>query len=216
MGQGAFIVGIAGGSCSGKSTLSHYLLGHFGSDQCALIMQDDYYYGLSDAPKGEGGSNFDHPRAVRFALLAEQLGALRCGQAVDKPRYDFTAHMPMAHSERVAPRPLILLDGTLILHDERVRAMIDYAAFVRASEPVRFARRLARDVAERGRTAESIREQFTRFVAPMHERFVEPSAAQADVLIDNDGEPPAPFADRPMVQRMIAAIGKKLAATTVS
>jgi uridine kinase len=153
---------------------------------------------------------------VRFALLAEQLGQLRRGQAVDKPRYDFVTHLPMAQSERVAPRPLILLDGTLILHDAQVRAMIDYAVFVRASEQVRFARRLRRDVAERGRIAESIRDQFARFVAPMHERFVEPSAVHAEVLIDNDTEPPAPFADRPMVQRIIADVGKKLAGTTVS
>lgn len=179
------VVGISGGSCSGKSTLAAYIYNTLGPDQCVILPQDDYFFGLGDAPKGKGGPNFDHPDAVDFDNMCAQLAQLKQGQAVERPLYDFPTHMPKTQTALTEPRPIILVDGILILHHAPLRQLFDLSIFVRCDSPVRFERRLERDVRERGRTAESVRQVFTDQVDPMHHKFVEPSQMHADIVINS-------------------------------
>ena len=181
----AKVVGISGGSCSGKSTLTQLLFEALGPDQCVILPQDDYFFGLGDAPQGKGGPNFDHPHAVDFDMLCDQLAQLKSGQAIDRPLYDFPTHMPKTETERTEPRPVILLDGILILQHQPLRDLLDLSIFVECDSETRFARRLERDVRERGRTAQSVHEQFANQVGPMHDLHVEPSKTHADIVINS-------------------------------
>ena len=108
-------VGISGGSCSGKSTLTHKMFEQLGPEQCVIRPQDDYFFGLGDAPQGKGGPNFDHPDGVDFEQMCAQLARLKSGQAIDRPLYDFPTHMPKTETERTEPRPVLLIGGILIL-----------------------------------------------------------------------------------------------------
>ncbi|WP_417612297.1 uridine kinase [Parasphingorhabdus sp.] len=178
-------VGISGGSCSGKTTLTHKILERLGPDQCVILPQDDYFFGLGDAPEGKGGPNFDHPDAVDFDQLCAQLAQLKKGQTIDRPLYDFPTHMPKAETERTEPRPIILIDGILILQHAPLRDLLDLSIFVECDSETRFARRLERDVRERGRTPQSVHEQFANQVGPMHDLHVEPSKHHADIVINS-------------------------------
>ncbi|NCO48156.1 MAG: uridine kinase [Sphingomonadales bacterium] len=178
-------VGISGGSCSGKTTLTHKIFQRLGPDQCVILPQDDYFFGLGDAPEGKGGPNFDHPHAVDFDQLRDQLAQLKNGQAIDRPLYDFPTHMPKAETERTEPRPVILIDGILILQHQPLRELLDLSIFVECDSETRFARRLKRDVRERGRTPQSVHEQFANQVGPMHDLHVEPSKNHADIVINS-------------------------------
>lgn len=177
-------IGIAGGSCSGKSTLAHAVRDSLGEERCLILPQDDYFYGLSDAPEGKGGKNFDHPDAVDFDRLCADLAALKAGEAVERPQYDFTIHYPKAETVPTEPRPIILVDGILILCWPPLRELLDGSVFVRCDAETRLARRLKRDVESRGREREEILRQFGDQVEPMHQRFVEPSAAYADIVLE--------------------------------
>ncbi len=179
------VVGISGGSCSGKSTLTQLLFEALGPDQCVILPQDDYFFGLGDAPQGKGGPNFDHPNAVDFDKLCTQLTQLRAGQAIDRPLYDFPTHMPKTETRRTEPRPVILLDGILILQHAPLRDLMDLSIFVECDSETRFARRLERDVRERGRSAQSVEDQFANQVGPMHDLHVEPSKIHADIVINS-------------------------------
>jgi uridine kinase len=179
------IVGISGGSCSGKSTLTRKIFEKLGPGQCVILPQDDYFFGLGDAPVGKGGPNFDHPDAVDFDQLCAQLAQLRKGEAIDRPLYDFPTHMPKLETQRTEPRPIILIDGILILQHQPLRALLDLSIFVECDSETRFARRLERDVRERGRTAQSVHEQFANQVGPMHDLHVEPSKIHADVVVNS-------------------------------
>lgn len=179
------VVGISGGSCSGKSTLAAHIFETLGSDQCVILPQDDYFFGYGDAPEGKGGPNFDHPDAVDFDKMYAQLSLLKQGQSIERPLYDFPTHMPKTETELTKPRPIILVDGILILHHARLRQLFDLSVFVRCDSAIRFERRLERDVRERGRTAESVREVFADQVDPMHDKFVEPSHIHADIVINS-------------------------------
>jgi uridine kinase len=181
----AKVVGISGGSCSGKSTLTQLLFEALGPDQCVILPQDDYFFGLGDAPQGKGGPNFDHPHAVDFDKLCDQLAQLKSGQAIDRPLYDFPTHMPKVETRRTESRPVILLDGILILQHQPLRDLLDLSIFVECDSDTRFARRLERDVRERGRTAHSVHEQFANQVGPMHDLHVEPSKTHADIVINS-------------------------------
>lgn len=176
-------VGISGGSCSGKTTLTRRIFKRLGPEQCVILPQDDYFFGLGDAPQGKGGPNFDHPDAVDFDQLCEQLALLKSGQAIDRPLYDFPTHMPKAETERTEPRPVILIDGILILQHQPLRELLDLSIFVECDSDTRFARRLERDVRERGRTPQSVHDQFANQVGPMHDLYVEPSKFHADMVI---------------------------------
>ena len=178
-------VGISGGSCSGKTTLTRRIFEKLGPEQCVILPQDDYFFGLGDAPAGKGGPNFDHPDAVDFEQLCAQLEQLKKGQAVDRPLYDFPTHMPKAETERTEARPVILIDGILILQHQPLRELLDLSIFVECDSETRFARRLERDVRERGRTAQSVHDQFANQVGPMHDLHVEPSKVHADIVINS-------------------------------
>ncbi|MEO0440031.1 MAG: uridine kinase [Pseudomonadota bacterium] len=142
-------IGICGGSCSGKTTLAAHIFETLGPDQCVILPQDDYFFGYGDAPEGKGGPNFDHPDAVDFDKLTSQLAMLRQGQAIDRPLYDFPTHMPKAETFRTEPRPIILVDGILILRHAPLREQFDLSVFVECAEKVRLDRRAERDVKER-------------------------------------------------------------------
>ena len=172
-------------SCSGKTTLTRKIFERLGPEQCVILPQDDYFFGLGDAPEGKGGPNFDHPDAVDFDQLCAQLAQLKRGQAIDRPLYDFPTHMPKAETRRTEPRPVILIDGILILQHQPLRALLDLSIFVECDSETRFARRLERDVRERGRTVQSVHEQFANQVGPMHDLHVEPSKIHADIVTNS-------------------------------
>jgi len=174
---GSAIVAVSGGSCSGKSSLAQAVATRFGEDACALMLQDDYYF------TADASSNFDHPDAIDFLLLRDHLAAMKAGQAIDCPVYDFTTHTRTSRTRRIEPKPIILLDGILVLNDVGVRDVLDFAVFIECAVDLRLERRLRRDIAERGRTEESVIRQFNNQVEPMHARYVEPSKAFADLVL---------------------------------
>ncbi len=182
-----FIVGISGGSGSGKTTIAQLLHEYGGIENTALILQDSYYHDQSSRFDGDGNSvNFDHPSALDFDLLAKHLAQLKSGLAVDVPIYDFSTHKRLARTVSQPSKPLIILDGILILNSPVVRKELDYSAFVKTSEKLRFQRRLERDVKERGRTPEGVEKQFALQVKPMHDQFVEPSQVHAHFIADGE------------------------------
>lgn len=183
-------IGIAGGSCSGKSTLTEKLYSKLGPDKAVVLPQDDYFFGLGDAPPGKGGPNFDHPDAVDFDNLCTQLADLKAGQSIDRPLYDFPTHLPKAETEHTVSQPVILVDGILILHHQPMRELLDLKIFVECDATTRFTRRLDRDVKERGRTSDSVRTVFTEQVSPMHEKYVEPSKRHADIVVNSQQSGP--------------------------
>lgn len=178
-------VGISGGSCSGKSTLASRLFAELGPEKSVILPQDDYFFGLGDAPQGKGGANFDHPDAVNFDQMCDQLASLKAGTAINRPLYDFPTHLPKIETERTEPRPIILVDGILILQHRPMRELLDLKIFVECDAPTRLSRRLERDVKERGRTADSVTDVFAKQVNPMHEKYVEPSRRHADLVVNS-------------------------------
>lgn len=185
------VIGVAGGSGSGKTTVSQVILRRFGAARVAYVPHDLYYRDLSHLPFAERVSlNFDHPDALETSLFVTQLDALRAGQSVAVPTYDFTGYTRRAETVAIASRPLIVVEGILIYTDPALRERIDVKVFVDAPGDVRLIRRIQRDVHERGRTAESVIEQYLRTVRPMHDAFVETSRRFADVIIPNDSLEP--------------------------
>ena len=178
------ILAIAGGSCSGKTTLAKQVVERLGEERAAYLAQDSYYRPLSGSVAERARVNFDHPDALDFALMADQLAELKVGRAVETPVYDFATHARQAKTARLEPKPVIVVDGILILHAPELGPMLDLACFLECPEDLRLERRIARDVAERSRSEASVRAQFAATVAPMHEEFVEPSKANADIIVD--------------------------------
>ena len=182
-------VGLAGGTGAGKTALGDALERALGAGRVLRISHDAYYRDHPDLSSDEiEALNFDHPDALETELLVAQLAALRAGGAVELPVYDFSRHRRTSATRTVRPRALVLVEGILVLADPALRACLDLAVFVDAPEPLRLERRVARDVAERGRTARSVRDQFAKTVAPMHARFVAPSRTWAGLCIANEGE----------------------------
>lgn len=177
------IIAIAGGSCSGKSRLADHTQKALGDDICTIIRQDNFYKDLGGATPGDPLPNFDHPNAFEWELLCEQLKVLKTGKAIDIPTYDFVTHRRTNVTERVDPKPIIMIEGILILTQDILCHVFDQSFFVECSEKVRLERRLARDVIERGRTEEGVNKQFSEQVAPMHDKFVIPSKENADMII---------------------------------
>ena len=183
-----YLVGVAGGSGSGKTTFAKDLLKRLSPGQCALVYQDNYYIDQSARFDHDGGSvNFDHPDAIDFKLLADHLAALKRGEAAEIPTYDFATHRRLKETIHQPARKIILVDGILIFHSEPVRALLDELIFFDAPEKLRFERRLKRDVEERGRTPDGVQAQFLTHVKPMHDQFVEPSKKFATSIVQDSG-----------------------------
>lgn len=179
-----FILGVAGGSCSGKTTFANRLVEELGPSKCLLVYQDDFYKDQSDKFDFDGGSiNFDHPDSIDFILLAEKLSQLKNKEDCFLPQYDFATHKRSPEGKAVSFRPLIIVDGILVLHDPRVRSLFDHSLYFEETCDIRFDRRLKRDVAERGRTPEGVKRQFDKQVEPMHQQFVRPSRTHASMII---------------------------------
>lgn len=182
------IIGIGGGTGSGKTTLSKRIIETVGSHNVLIIEQDSYYKDLVEMPLDERRqANFDHPESVDLALLAEHLRKLKSGEGVDIPIYDFRTHTRSAEINRAEPKPVIILEGILIYADKAVASQIDVKIFVDTPDDIRFIRRLQRDISERGRTAESVIAQYFATVRPMHAQFVEPSRRRADLILPEHG-----------------------------
>ena len=182
------IIGIAGGSGSGKSTVAHRIADALTPAKVAFLDMDAYYKHRSDLSIDERRKvNWDHPDAFDLDLLAAHLMALADGKAIDKPVYDFFTHLRAEHTFRIEAADVIVVDGILLFVDERVRSRCDVKVFVDADADVRLIRRIRRDMANRGRPLEEILEQYLTTVQPMHLQFVEPSKRYADIIVPRGG-----------------------------
>jgi len=182
------VIGIAGGSGSGKTTVLRRIIRAFGADPIAILDHDAYYRDLSHLPPSERAQfNFDHPDALETDLMREHLDRLLDGEAVEKPVYDFTSHTRREESETVEPRPVIIIEGILVLAESALRDQMDIKIYVDAADDIRLMRRIRRDMSERGRSIEGILRQYERTVRPMHLEFVEPSKREADLIIPRGG-----------------------------
>jgi uridine kinase len=182
------IIGIAGGTGSGKTTVANRILESVSRDEVVFLQQDSYYRDLDQMPLDYRRKvNFDHPDAIDNDLLVEHVRALKAGSAVELPVYDFKNHARLAETLHMEPRPIIIIEGILVFNDQRLLDEMDIKVYVDTPDDIRFIRRLRRDVAERGRTAESVIEQYLATVRPMHMQFVEPSKRAADVIIPEGG-----------------------------
>jgi uridine kinase len=181
-------IGIAGGTGSGKTTVAEVILRRVGADRIAFLPHDAYYRDLKDLPRAQRDLvNFDHPDSLETELLVRHLQALRRGEAVETPVYDFTVHARTTRTRRIDPQPVILVEGILVFAEPALRALFDVKIFVDTDADIRFIRRLQRDIEERGRTANSVIQQYQMTVRPMHLEFVEPSKRYADVIIPEGG-----------------------------
>lgn len=186
--QPPIIIGVAGGTGSGKTTVALKILEQVGAEHVAYIPHDAYYRDLSHLPASlRTQVNFDHPDSLETDLLVEHLKQLKAGQAVEVPVYDFTIHARTAQTRRVGPAPVILVEGILVFAEPELRALFDVKLYVDTDADIRIIRRLQRDVEERGRTLESVIQQYMTTVRPMHLEFVEPSKRYADVIIPEGG-----------------------------
>jgi uridine kinase len=184
-----FLIGIAGGTGSGKTTVARRIYDSLHLDSAVFIDHDSYYRDLSHLSLEErAGVNFDHPNSLNNDLLIAHLTDLVEGRAIDKPVYDFARHTPAPETIRTHPRGVILVDGILLFAEPRLREMFDLRIFVDTDADVRFIRRLRRDLEERGRSLDSVIEQYLTTVRPMHFEFVEPSKRYADVIIPRGGQ----------------------------
>lgn len=182
------VVGVAGGTGSGKTTVANAILGQIPPDQIVCIQHDSYYRAHADLPLGQRAAlNYDHPDSLENELLVAHLSQLRRNEPVNVPIYDFTTHLRLAETRRVGPTQVVLVEGILIFADKALRDMMDVRIYVDTDSDIRFIRRLRRDIAERGRTLESVIRQYLETVRPMHLEFVEPSKRYADVIIPEGG-----------------------------
>jgi uridine kinase len=184
----SFVIGVAGGSGSGKTTVVRRIVDSLGPDHVTLLDHDRYYRARNDLRLEERAAlNYDHPDALETDLMVQHVRALKAGKPVDVPQYDFTRHARLAETEPFQPRRALIVEGILVFTDAALRELMDIKVFVDTDSDTRFIRRLRRDVAERGRTMESVIDQYQSTVKPMHLEFVEPSKRYADVIIPLGG-----------------------------
>jgi len=184
----SLVIGIAGGSGSGKTTVAQEILQRVGPDRIAFLQHDFYYKDLSGLPPTQRDAvNFDHPDSLETELLAQHIASLRDGRAVEVPIYDFSTDSRTSQTFTVQPHRVILVEGILIFTEAALRNMFDVKIFVDTDSDLRFIRRLERDITERGRTTASVIKQYQSTVRPMHLEFVEPSKRYADVIIPEGG-----------------------------
>jgi uridine kinase len=182
------VIGVAGGSGSGKTTVVRRIVDSLGPDAVTVIEHDRYYRNYPELRLEERASlNYDHPNSLETDLLVQHLDRLRDGRAVQVPVYDFTRHARLERTEAMEPRQAIIVEGILILADAGLRDRMDVKVFVDTDDDTRFIRRLQRDVRERGRTLDSVVEQYLGTVKPMHLEFVEPSKRYADIIVPLGG-----------------------------
>ena len=178
---------VAGGSASGKSTVVEEILDKAGLDDVLIIKHDDYYLDQAHLPLNVRFlTNYDHPSSLDNQLLYEHLIKLLEGQAIDKPTYDFVNHTRAHNVEHVEPKPIIIVEGILILENEKIRELSSMNLFVELDDDTRFIRRMLRDMRERGRSLESIISQYEKTVKPMYHKHIKPTKRYADVIIPND------------------------------
>ena len=202
---GPLIVGVVGGSGSGKTTVAHAIAESVEAGAMVLD-QDAYYRDLAHLTLDERRRiNFDHPDSIDTELFVAHLEALAAGEPVDKPTYDFAAHTRAAETVQIEPGRVVVVDGILLFVDPRLRRMFDLRIYVDVADDVRFIRRLLRDLTERGRSLESVIEQYLDTVRPMHLEFVEPSRRHADVIIPEGGQ------NRVGIELILAHVQRELA-----
>ena len=183
------VIGIAGGTGSGKTTVARAIYDRVGKDRIEWISHDSYYRNFEGlTPEERHHINFDHPDSLESELLARHLDVLVKGAAVEVPMYDFATHSRKTETQRVEPRKVIIVEGILVLYEPELRKRIDIKLFVDTPADIRFVRRLMRDIKSRGRSVESVIEQYVTTVRPMHEEFVESSKRYADLIIPEGGE----------------------------
>ncbi len=184
MNSSSILIGIAGGTGSGKTSIANYLLKKFGSDQLIVIEQDSYYKNNSALSIDERNQqNFDHPDAIDIELFNKQLVSLLGGKSVEIPIYDFSIHNRRNQRQFVKPCRIIVIEGILTLYFDSLRKLMNIKVFVDTPDNIRFTRRLSRDVKERGRTIKSVTNQYEKTVKPMYDQFVKPSRDLADIII---------------------------------
>lgn len=184
-----YIVGIAGGTGSGKTTVARKLVERLPPGTAIRLQQDAYYRHRTDlSPKEREQINFDHPDALENDLLIEHIERLKQGKAIDQPQYDFLTHLRKDETIRVEPHPVIVVEGILLLADDRLRSHLELKIFVDTDADIRVLRRVRRDMDARGRTFEQVRDQYYSSVRPMHLQFVEPSKRHANVIVPEGGE----------------------------
>ena len=182
------IIGISGGTGSGKTTVAQKIIAPVGAGNVVYLQQDSYYRNLGDMPLDlRHRVNYDHPDAFDTELLINHLDALRAGEGIEQPIYDYPTHSRKTETIRVEPRPVIIVEGILVFVNPQMRSLMDLKIFVDTDADIRFIRRLDRDVHERGRTVESVITQYQTTVRPMHLQFVEPSKRYADIIIPEGG-----------------------------
>lgn len=183
------VVGIAGGTGSGKTTVARKLVEALPDEDCVLIEHDFYYRDRSGmSPEDRSRINYDHPDALESKLLAAHLRELRAGIAVSIPIYDFVTHTRSSETRRVEPAPVIIVEGILVFVEEELRAQMDVKIFVDTDADIRVLRRIRRDIEKRGRSFASVRAQYYEYVRPMHLQFVEPSKRWANLIVPEGGE----------------------------
>ncbi|MBA2734924.1 MAG: uridine kinase [Acidobacteria bacterium] len=182
------IIGICGGTGSGKTTVANSILESVNASEVAFIQQDSYYRNLKDLPLDyRQAVNFDHPDALDNDLLVHHVRKLKGGGSIELPVYDFKTHSRLNDTVLIEPKPIVIIEGILIFAESRLLEQMDIKVFVDTPDDIRFIRRLRRDIAERGRTVDSVIEQYLVTVRPMHMQFVEPSKRYADVIIPEGG-----------------------------
>jgi len=183
------VIGIAGGTGSGKTTVAHKLAREIPSDRCVAIDHDMYYRDQSAlSPEERALVNYDHPSSLESSLLAEHLRALRAGETVEIPIYDFVTHTRRVETRRVGPAPVVIVEGILVFVEAAVREQLDIKIFVDTDADIRLMRRIRRDLEQRGRSFQSVRDQYYATVRPMHLEFVEPSKRWADLILPEGGD----------------------------
>ena len=182
------IIGICGGTGSGKTTVARKIIESVGETNVIYLQHDSYYRNLSDMPlDSRHHANFDHPDALDNELLLNHLEALRAGECIDRPVYDFVTHTRKSEKVHILPLPVVIVEGILVFFDARMRRLMDIKIFVDCDADIRLVRRMERDLRERGRTVESVVEQYVTTVRPMHLQFVEPSKRYADIILPEGG-----------------------------
>lgn len=182
------VIGIAGGSGSGKTTVANVILEQVGKQKIAYLPHDAYYKDLSELPQMQRAQiNFDHPNSLETELLTRHVQQLQQWQRIDLPIYDFKTHSRTEQTIPIEPQSVIIVEGILIFAEQKLRELFDVKIFVDTDSDIRFIRRLQRDITERGRTTQAVIEQYLKTVRPMHLEFVEPSKRYADVIIPEGG-----------------------------